>query len=165
MQTHELPTKAFPLCIYVGYSNLICPIMRHLASISLLTRILNQHIHLPFPSLSQKGVRYIYTYIRNEKNLILPALYPLGKALNLKGGEDNNGMSTRLQAGGNCLHRTVTKGTEIDGRVCLLNGRRQDGGLRWVEGYRVGSGHAQAVLSDCIRFNLTLLEVIRHRSE
>lgn len=46
---------------------------------------------------------------------MLPALYPLGKVLNLKGGEENNGMSTSLEAGGNCLCRTVTQGTEIDG--------------------------------------------------
>ncbi len=68
-------------------------------------------------------------------------------------------MSTRLQAGGNCLRRMVTKGTEIDRGGCVpLQAEWKTEGLRWGQ-VTYGS------LIDCFRFNLTLLEVIKQSSE
>lgn len=54
----------------------------------------------------------------------------------------------------------VTKGTEIDGRGC--GGGMEDGG-QWGLGW--GQVIYKSVLIDCFRFILTLLEVIKQRSE
>jgi len=64
---------------------------------------------------------------------MLPALYPLGKALNLKGGENNNGMPTSLQAEGVIVFvGQLLRGQREMGRVCPL---------RWTEaGWRTEMG-------------------------